>query len=85
MARYFLNIRDGDEYVEDAVGAEYPDLTAALAAAVEGARDILAEMVKFGEELNGQQVEICDEAGKIVGTVRFRDTFNVPSYRRARS
>ena len=63
MPRYFLHIRDGDELIPDEEGTELPDLDAAKAEAIAGARDILAEKLRSGERLDGEVIEIADEAG----------------------
>jgi hypothetical protein len=45
--------------------------------AFHGAQDILAEQIRRGAPLDGQQFEICDEAGALLDTVRFRDVFRI--------
>ncbi|WP_373322281.1 DUF6894 family protein [Methylobacterium thuringiense] len=51
MSRYFLHIREGAEPIEDADGIELPDLNAARAEALEGARCILADRVRNGRPI----------------------------------
>ena len=78
VPRFFLHIRDGDELLEDPDGSDHPDLETARAEAIAGARDLLAAQLKAGKPLDGQQIEICDEAGRLLATVRFRDVFTLP-------
>ncbi len=83
MPRYFLHIRDRDGFTEDAEGAEFEELAQAVAAAIVGARDILAEQIEEGRPLDGDRIEICDEGGALVETVRFADIVEIkPSFRR---
>ncbi|MDB5645823.1 hypothetical protein [Methylobacterium sp.] len=63
MPRYFLNIRDGADVIEDLEGSILPDIEAACREAVAAARDILAEKLRAGEVMDGQVFEITDEAG----------------------
>lgn len=78
MPRYFLHIREHHEFIEDPDGADYPDLDAARAEAVHGARDILVEKLRRGDPLDGAAIEITDENGKVVETVPFRTVMNIP-------
>ena len=73
MTRFHLHIRDGDEFIEDPDGSDLPDLDAARAEAVQGAREILAQKVKAGEVVDGQRIEITDDAGTLLATVPFKD------------
>ncbi|MBX9930910.1 MAG: hypothetical protein K2Y56_05145 [Methylobacterium sp.] len=77
MPRYYLHIRDGERTIPDEEGYDLPDLDAAKAEAVEGARTVLSEKLKIGELLDGQRIDIMDEAGSLLATVWFRDVFRV--------
>lgn len=77
MPLFYLHIRDGDKLVEDPDGSDLPDLEAAHSEALKGARGILAEMLRKGEVLDGQTIEITDEAGAVLAVVRFRDAFRL--------
>jgi hypothetical protein len=78
MPEYYLHLRDGDEIIEDLEGMDYPDDVAASREAEASARDTLSELIRQGETVNGQRIEICDEAGKIIDTVRFSEQFKKP-------
>lgn len=77
MARFFLHLRDGTELMEDPDGSELPDLNAARAEARDAARDIMAGMVRAGELLDGQQIEIRDAAGALLEIVRLKDVLRL--------
>ena len=77
MPRYYLHIRDGDQAIPDEEGYDLPDLAAARVEAIEGARTILSEKLKVGEPLDGQRIDIVDEAGCLLTTVWFKDVFCV--------
>lgn len=63
MPRFFLNIRDGADLIVDPEGSVLPDVEAACREALYAARDILAERIRAGDVVDGQQFEITDEAG----------------------
>lgn len=73
MPKLFLHIHDGGEFIEDLEGMTYPDVEAARAEAVDAAREMLAEKVRQGIEIDGQWIDICDEEGRSLASVRFRD------------
>ena len=77
MTKFYLHLRDGDQFTEDRAGGEYANLDAAVAEAEAGAREILAEMLKHGEPLDGQRIEIADTAGSVVKVVTFKDVFRL--------
>ncbi|PXW53123.1 hypothetical protein [Methylobacterium sp. B4] len=77
MVRFFLHLRDGTELIEDPDGSELPDLNAARAEARDAARDIMAGMVRAGELLDGQQIEIRDAAGALLDVVRLKDVLRL--------
>ena len=73
MPRFFFNIRRGVEYIVDPDGTDLPDLDAAVDEALEDARELLSEIVRLGNLVDGQAFEIADETGVIVRTVPFKD------------
>jgi hypothetical protein len=77
MPRYFLHIRDGDRYIADDEGSDLPDLDAARAEAVLGAREIMAEKLRAGEVLNGETIEITDAEGVVLEVVTFRSVLKL--------
>lgn len=72
MPHYYLNIRDKDQLIEDPDGSAHPDLGAARAEALEGARAILAEKVRAGALIDHQRFEITDEAWIVLDIIPLR-------------
>jgi hypothetical protein len=73
MARYYLHISNGGGYSEDPEGQELPDLEAARASAIEGARSLLSEEARQGQlDLSGR-IDIADADGNILLSVPFGD------------
>jgi hypothetical protein len=77
VPRYFLHIRSEGQLIRDEEGANVADVAAARELAVQGARDLLAEKLRTGEPLDGDVIEITDDAGNVVDLVRFRDMFGI--------
>jgi hypothetical protein len=75
LSIFYLHIRDGELLLADVEGQEFPDVEAAHAEAVRSAREMLAEKIKLGEIVDGQKIEIVDEAGDVVGVVALKETF----------
>jgi hypothetical protein len=73
MPLFFLHLRDRDERFEDTSGTEFPSLLSARAEAIKSAREIMAENLRQGLPLDHKQIEICDEDGNLIETVRFHD------------
>jgi hypothetical protein len=69
MERYFLHFLAGDRIIRDDDGDEFPDLQAVQAEAVETARDILAETIWAGTDLEIEAVLVMDEQGHEVHRV----------------
>lgn len=73
MPRYYQHLRDGDELIEDLEGGDFDDLPAVLLDAQTAAREMLSEKVLHGRIVDGTRIEICDDAGALVETVKFRE------------
>ena len=77
MPRFFFLIADGDVF-EDEEGQEHADGDSAMAAALQAARELLAEEVKDGRPMSfHDKIVVSDEAGAIVGTVAFKDAVQI--------
>jgi hypothetical protein len=63
MPRYFLHIKQGAHLVRDHEGSVLPSADDAHAEAVQVAREICAEAIKSGSELQADAFVIVDEAG----------------------
>ena len=77
MPRYFFHLHnDVDAFDEE--GTELPDLEAAMAHANKQARATFAETAKDeGRVALSHRIDIADESGAIVGTVRFDEAVQV--------
>jgi hypothetical protein len=77
MPRYFFHIRSDDVFIRDPDGSDLPDLDAARAEAVHSARDLLANLLREGQILDGQAFEISDEADNVLERVTFRSVIRL--------
>lgn len=73
MPTFFLHLCDGDERFEDTTGISLASLSAARVEAVRAAREMMAENLREGRQLDHQIIEISDAGGKVLDVVRFRD------------
>jgi hypothetical protein len=62
MLLYYLHIRDGTELLLDPEGSNLPNLEAARAEAIEGARQLISEAVRTGSPLHMQRAFQIDDA-----------------------
>ncbi|KQO49357.1 MULTISPECIES: DUF6894 family protein [unclassified Methylobacterium] len=77
MPRFYLNIRDGDDLIEDQEGSVLVDVDAARLEALASARDILAELVRAGRLVDGQCFEIMDDSGELRAVVPFKEALKL--------
>jgi hypothetical protein len=78
MPRYFFHIRGSDGLIRDPDGSDLPDLNAARIEAEKAARDLLANLLRAGEALDGQVFEISDEHGQLLESLPFRSVLRLP-------
>ena len=77
MPRFYFNLRD-DLSADDPEGLELPGLDAARAHAETFARDLAAEGIRRDGKLTlDHRIEVTDETGQDVLTVRFADVVTV--------
>lgn len=72
MPTFYMHIYADGELIEDIEGQSHPNVEDAIAEAKASVREMLAEKVRLGEEVDGQRIEIVDEQGRSVGTIPFR-------------
>ena len=73
MPHYFLHLRDGSQLFEDPEGQTFDDLAAAVREATQGAREIMADNLRFGKPLGvHREIVVSDIEGRPVSTVAFR-------------
>lgn len=75
MAKYFFNIREGEHLTLDEEGMELPTLDAAIREAEVSGRELLADMVRDEQPLDGQAIEITNTDGTILRRVRLKSLF----------
>jgi hypothetical protein len=73
MPRYFFHVRDGDSFSPDIEGQELPDLEAARREGISANREILGERLLHGGSLDSRQLQIADESGAVLITLKTDD------------
>ena len=76
MSRFFFHLCD-DAECRDEDGVELPNAATALQCATNAARAIGAKSIREGHWVLNHRIIICDECGREVGTVLFRDVVRV--------
>ena len=74
MPRFYLDILDDNQVIQDPEGIDFADRDTAIAEAVAGARDLVAHGIMQNEDVSGQSFLIRDSHGETVATLPFRDT-----------
>jgi hypothetical protein len=74
VARFYLDVLDSDQVIQDLEGIDFANLEAAISEATAGARDLVAHGIMQNEDVSGQVFRIRDGNGEVVATVPFRDT-----------
>ena len=64
MPRFFLHLKSGDALIEDIEGSELPNPEAARKQALWGAREMLADTIRGGDDLRVEAFVIVDEQGR---------------------
>jgi hypothetical protein len=57
MPRFFFHIRDSDSFEIDPEGVEFDSVEDAIVDAKAAAREMMAEMLRTGQPLDGQRFE----------------------------
>jgi hypothetical protein len=76
MPRFFFHLYD-DEVALDREGCEFADAGEAVSGALSNARWMAAEAVKCGRLDLDHRIEVADEAGAPIATIRFGDVIAV--------
>src|SRR4051794_4306028 len=74
VMRFYLDVLDSDQVIQDPEGIDFADRETAIAEAVAGARDLVAHGIMQNEDVSGQSFLIRNNHGETVATVPFRDT-----------
>ena len=76
MPRFFFNLRD-DISIDDSEGKELADVDKARELAIHHARGMMSEDVRDGRLVLKDEIEVLDERGKRVLSLRFRDAVEI--------
>lgn len=71
--RYYLNQVHRGECILDEEGECFPDLEALKSEVIVAAREIMAERLLTGEDLNHSRFEVKNESGEVVLVLPFSD------------
>lgn len=74
---FFFNVRSEFQNDVDKEGIELADLAAAREEATRSAREMVAEIVRNDERIDGMRYEIADAEGQILETIWFRDVIKL--------
>ena len=74
VPRYYFDLLDSDQVIEDPEGIDFADLQTAIAEAVMGARDLVAHGIMQNEDVSGHSFLIRADQREVVATVPFRET-----------
>jgi hypothetical protein len=83
MPRFFFHVCNGTGFVEDEEGRELPDLGAARAEALKGARSIMADDLHRGVLDLASFIEVEDERRTLIFTLNFGDLVEIRNQRGA--
>jgi hypothetical protein len=73
MRRYHFNVFNDFTSLDDE-GRELPDIAAAVDEAIRSARELIGHEIMAGRTIHrSHRIEIADDAGSILHTVRFGD------------
>ena len=72
MPRFYFDIQNGSQVLEDPDGQAFADVHAAMAEAAAAARDLVAHGILRNEDLSDRSMLIRDDAGETVASVPFR-------------
>jgi hypothetical protein len=78
MPRYYFHIRSDHGLLHDPDGTDLPDLPAARLEVEQAARDLLANLLRRGEVVDGQVFEITDGGGQVLERLPFRSVLRLP-------
>ena len=71
MARFFLNIRHGDDVIRDSTVYHFPTAQDARDAAVQSMREMI---IRQHADFDGKEIEIADATGHRIARVSSFDT-----------
>ena len=75
MPCYFFHIREGDQFMIDEKGMDFPSFEAALEQARQNARELISQRILATQKVYGMKLDIADENGTVIKTLTVRDYF----------
>jgi hypothetical protein len=77
MPQFHLNVFNSIN-APDEEGIERPSLEVAKSEAIVGARDLVANLIRYGEPVHRtHRIEVTDETGNLLHTVLFSDVIDL--------
>lgn len=70
---YYFNVRNGAVFTPDGEGTVHADLSAAMTDVREMARDMAIDDLRHGVRVSDSVIEVTDQDGLGVGSLRVRD------------
>ena len=77
MPLFYFHVCNGTGLAEDEEGRELPDVEAARAEALRGARSIMSEEMRDGQLNLASFIEVEDESRRHLFTLPFEDAFRI--------
>jgi hypothetical protein len=71
MPMFYFHQREDDQLIRDPDGSDLPDLETAVVEATWGARSIIGEYIKWGENVPAASLEITDAKDNVLQVVTF--------------
>jgi hypothetical protein len=78
MAKFYFHLKTDGELVTDDEGLDLPSATEAAHAALQTARELLGEAIKYGKPNVPEAVVVADEAGRTVLELPFVEVLPGP-------
>jgi hypothetical protein len=79
MPQFHLNVFNDIDAVDEE-GIDRANLEAAKSEAIVGARDMIANLIRYGKPVHRtHRIEITDKSGNLLHTVRFGDVIDLRS------
>jgi hypothetical protein len=72
MPRYYFNVVDGEDRMNDLEGVVLPDVVTARSVAEHIAKQITAGLLRAGEAIGEQHLEIADASGEVLFRLALR-------------
>ena len=78
MPRYFFDILESDVVIRDEEGMELANVDTVRLEAIEGAREVMADEVRFSGRIENRAMQVRDESGNVVLEMPFSSAIESP-------